>query len=308
MTPLFGEFASHEFATVEFGLENASFILNADFVFAGSSATAWEIQQGVVAHLVSSAAATVAINATVLKNAVAAGSGQGSSIWEVQQVLAGEMTTYGIGAAGFAGGCVIKADLLSEAGATVFWQSADGNAFSVLGKSIVVFDTAATHTVGFAAAASSQAFYSGIQVQYGDFIFPGTAQTDLDFDHVLFAELSITGGAASLLRSQTTNHGDMLSVAQAASMLKGQQILLSGLQIAGQSTIFWNGQVWALAGMTATGKAVYVPYGNSVISGYLITNGTSAMVVKPGSVIVLDFPPAADQIIRPYEDRGAVWK
>lgn len=97
-----------------------------------------------------------------------------------------------------------------------------------------------------------------------------------------------SGSTTIQMRNQTVKVGKIISDGKAVGSMKTQYAFNSGFNANGSSTLLFR--------MNAVTVAVMEAIGTSIVS------------IRPGSPVSEFLPPAWDVVIRPYENRGVIWK
>lgn len=97
-----------------------------------------------------------------------------------------------------------------------------------------------------------------------------------------------SGSSTVQMRNQTVKVGKLISEGKAIGSMKTQYAFISGFNAVGNSSLLFR--------MNAVTEAIVEAMGTSIVN------------IRPGSPVSEFLPPAWDVVIRPYENRGVIWK
>lgn len=303
------EFGLSEFAIYEFGYEQGSQVVGASFIAKG---------QG-----------TAVFNTLVLNLFEAAITGSSQASFDAQTIKRVEAKSFnGFSTGTFEGNVLRNADIRSTSESDAYFNPsyviesamsgngfgdfvavyADPETFDARGRSIVRFVSGYAFTSDMNSSGVSKLTLDNFA--YSDALtnIAGTSSISLKPGTWSVAGMDVKGVSAFIAPSQLTANSGLHSSGLSCVSSKTQAVKAGNLVSLGKGTLVLISQYTSNSGFNSVGSSTTFLKLAAVNVAVLEAIGISTVKLRPGSPVSEFLPPAWDVVIRPYENRGAIWK
>lgn len=303
------EFAAGEFAGFEFASEERGLPVLTDLSVTG--AAAFSLESGAVAQVILTATGqgNADFAAQTVINTVYAAASSGILLPIATTVIGVDLATTGSGIVSWEAGEKRGVSFDMQGSSAADFPAFDGIEFGIAGSASVLFYTSVIANTGLSVTTAAAASFPTQHVAYAGFACAGTTVLAWRNDALIDTSFSTAAIATVTFAARGIATSLLEGIAGVGSFTpRMQAVVPATLQAAGAGSFSIPAQMLRQSTLTIAGVVVPV-WATVVLRETTLTAQGSALVdLRPGSPIVTNLTPAYDRVLRPYEQRSAVWK